>query len=116
MKLILKIEEAAMAAAALYFLSLHTLGLSPWIWVLLFFAPDVSMLGYVFGNKAGAISYNIFHHKGIALIIAFAGYFLNIESMLAVGILLFAHSSFDRVWGYGLKYFEGFKQTHLGVL
>jgi len=116
MKLTLKIEEAAMAIAALYFLSLHMLGLSLWIWIILFFAPDISMLGYLFGNKAGAICYNIFHHKGVALFLAFAGYFLNIETLLSFGILLFAHSSFDRVWGYGLKYFAGFKHTHLGVL
>ena len=114
--MLLKIEEVLMTLGAIYMLSLHNLGLSVWIWILLFFSPDIGMLGYLFGNKAGAISYNIFHHKGIALIIAFAGYFLSNEIMLAIGILLFAHSSFDRVLGYGLKYFSGFKHTHLGNL
>jgi hypothetical protein len=116
MKSVLKIEEAVMTVVGIYFLSLHNLGLSVWIWILLFFSPDIGMLGYLFGNKVGAISYNIFHHKGIALSIAFAGYLLSNEIMQAIGILLFTHSAFDRVLGYGLKYFSGFKHTHLGNL
>lgn len=116
MKSALKTEEVIMTLIGIYLLSLHDLGLSLWIWIILFFLPDVGMLGYLFGNKAGAISYNLFHHKGLALIIAFAGYVLSNEILLAVGILLYAHSSFDRILGYGLKYFSGFKYTHLGNL
>jgi len=116
MKTVLQLEEVAMAAAGIYFLHLHDLGLSTWIWVLLFFSPDIGMLGYLFGNSIGAITYNLFHHKGIALVVAFAGYFSANEILLAIGILLFAHSSFDRILGYGLKYFSGFKDTHLGSL
>ena len=72
------------------------------------------MIGYFVNNKVGAISYNIFHHKGLALALAFAGFFIGNEVLLAVGVLLFAHSSFDRMLGYGLKYYSGFKDTHLG--
>ncbi len=116
MKTILKIEEAAMTLVAIYFLCIHNLGLPVWAWVLLFFSPDIGMLGYLVNNKIGAISYNIFHHKGLALALAFIGYYINNEVLLSIGILLFAHSSFDRVWGYGLKYYAGFKETHLGSL
>jgi len=63
MKTVLKLEEAAMAALAIYLLSRHNLGLPVWLWVLLFFAPDISMLGYLVNEKIGAISYNLFHHK-----------------------------------------------------
>ena len=38
------------------------------------------------------------------------------DTMLLVGILLFAHSCFDRVWGYGLKYTDSFQHTHLGKI
>lgn len=103
-----------MALAGIYFLYLYNLGLPVWAWVLLFFSPDVSMLGYVINNKAGAISYNVFHHKGVALVLAFTGFFIGNEVLLAVGVLLFAHSSFDRMMGYGLKYYSGFGDTHLG--
>jgi hypothetical protein len=116
MKILLRIEEIAMTVIAIYFLSLHHLGLSVWIWVLLFFAPDISMLGYLANTKLGAISYNLFHHKGIAIGIAALGYYLQNEPLMAIGILLFAHSSFDRIMGYGLKYPDSFKHTHLGSL
>jgi hypothetical protein len=116
MKTILKLEEAAMTAVAIYFLSLHSLGLPIWVWTILFFTPDISMLGYLVNAKRGALAYNLFHHKGMALVLAGAGHLLGSEVMLSVGILLFAHASFDRIWGYGLKYQTGFKQTHLGSL
>ena len=116
MKQTLKAEEIVMTLAALYFLYIHNLGLSVWIWLLQFFSPDISMLGYLFGNTVGAICYNIFHHKGIALFIVCLGFFVSNEILLAAGALLFAHSSFDRVFGFGLKYFSGFKNTHLGNL
>lgn len=36
---------------------------------MLLLTPDVSMMGYVFVNNAGAVAYNIFHHKAVALAI-----------------------------------------------
>lgn len=116
MKIILKLEEAAMAAIAIYFLSIDNLGLSGWVWVILFFTPDISMLGYLLNTQTGAITYNLFHHKAIALLIAATGYYLHNDVVTAIGILLFAHASFDRIWGYGLKYPDNFKNTHLGSL
>lgn len=116
MKTVLKLEEVAITAIAIYFLSYHSLGLSVWIWVLLFFAPDISMLGYLFNTKIGAISYNLFHHRGIAIILVATGYYFSNDILLAVGILLFAHASFDRILGYGLKYADSFKNTHLGSI
>ena len=116
MKIVLKLEEAAMTAIALYFLSLHSLGLSAWIWTLLFFAPDISMLGYLVNARTGAYVYNLFHHKGFALLLVTVGFLADIEILIAAGILLFAHASFDRIWGYGLKFVTGFKDTHLGSL
>ncbi|MCW3093796.1 MAG: hypothetical protein JWP81_4865 [Ferruginibacter sp.] len=116
MKYILQIEEAAMTVLGIYFLTIYNLHLSTWIWLLLFFSPDISMLGYLINPKAGAISYNVFHHKAIAIAIAAAGYFMHVEVLLSTGILLFAHSSFDRMMGYGLKYYSSFNDTHLGKL
>jgi len=116
MNAILKLEEAAMTAIAIYFLSFYDLGLPVWVWALLFFTPDIGMLGYLVNSKTGAAVYNIFHHKGIALAIAAVGYYIQTEGLIAAGILLFAHASFDRIWGYGLKYADSFKHTHLGSL
>ena len=33
--------------------------------------------------------------------------------VVAIGLVWLAHIGFDRVLGYGLKYPEGFKETHL---
>ena len=72
------------------------------------------MIGYAVNTKTGAVMYNLFHHKGIAIMIAAIGYFLQNEVVIVIGILLFAHSCFDRMLGYGLKYPDSFQNTHLG--
>lgn len=88
-----------------------------WWWFFVFLlAPDIGMLGYIFGNKAGAISYNILHHKGLAIVIYLLGAYFSIPLCEGIGIILFSHSSLDRALGYGLKYEKGFKYTHLGEL
>ncbi len=116
MKTTLKFEEAAMTALAIYFLTIYNLGLSVWLWIFLFFTPDIGMLGYLVNTKVGAIIYNLFHHKGIAIALAITGYFIHNDVLTTIGILLFAHSSFDRMMGYGLKYEDSFQHTHLGSL
>ena len=112
MKYILKAEELAMTPIAIYFLSKYNLGLSVWIWVILFFTPDIGMLGYLVNSRFGAVTYNLFHHKGIAIAVLGLGILINNDNLIAAGILLFAHSSFDRIWGYGLKFPDSFKNTH----
>lgn len=116
MKIVLKLEEVAIAATAVYVLSQYSLGLPTWLWFILFFTPDVGMLGYLINTRIGAVIYNIFHHRGLALFIATVGYLMHNDAIVAVGTLLFAHASFDRIWGYGLKYKDSFKHTHLGSL
>jgi hypothetical protein len=116
MKHIIAFEEAAITLLAIYFLTIYNMGLPLWLWILLFFSPDISMLGYIVNNRAGAFMYNLFHHRGIALLIAAYGYYIHNNYLISIGILLFGHSSFDRMLGYGLKYPDSFKHTHLGWL
>ncbi|NCU04533.1 MAG: DUF4260 domain-containing protein [Chitinophagaceae bacterium] len=113
MKTILKLEELAMLVACIVLLA--AIGVEWWMYIILFLGPDVSMLGYVAGNKVGAWCYNVFHHKGIAIALAAAGYTMD-NWLLIAGIVLFGHASMDRVAGYGLKYENGFKFTHLGEI
>lgn len=117
MKTILKFEEAAMFGVCIFFLfSLHV---PWWCFALLIIAPDLSMLGYLAGNKAGADCYNFFHHKGVAIAVFAIGILLNSHAgdiVSIAGIILFGHSSMDRMLGYGLKFSEGFKYTHLGII
>ena len=116
MKKIIQIEEVAITALSIYFLTLYNLGLPVWVWVLLFFSPDISMLGYLINSRVGAYTYNLFHHRAVAILIAAVGLFIASNLITAIGILLFAHSSFDRMLGYGLKFEDDFKHTHLGWL
>lgn len=111
---LIKLEELAMTAMGIYVLYLFDLGLPIWAWALLFFAPDLSMLGYMAGTKTGAFCYNLVHHRGIAILVMTIGLFLAKREITAIGILLFAHSSFDRMMGYGLKFADDFQHTHLG--
>lgn len=80
----------------------------------LFFIPDVSFLLYLITKKAGAIAYNVFHHKGVMVLLMVTGYLLHNELFIKIGLIFMAHSCFDRVAGYGLKYFDSFDHTHLG--
>ena len=114
MKLLLKLEETGMLILAFYLGSL--LGYEWWMFLLFIFTPDISMLGYLFGNKAGAVVYNLFHHKFFAIAVGITGHLLAIPVITYAGIILFGHSSLDRIMGYGLKLPEGFNYTHLGVI
>lgn len=114
MKNIIRLEEMAMLLISV--LALIYLKVPYWYYLVLFLGPDISMLGYLLGNKTGAACYNIFHHKGIALALIAAGFYYDNWCLQVSGLILFGHSSMDRMAGYGLKYDEGFKFTHLGVI
>ena len=87
-----------------------------WIFLVLILTPDVGMLGYVVNTKIGAYMYNLFHHKGMAICILCLGWYLENPILELSGIILFGHSSMDRMLGYGLKFEDSFKHTHLGNL
>lgn len=114
MKTTLKLEEAIMFAACLFIF--HTMDLSWWWFAGCILLPDLSMVGYLINTKAGAFLYNFFHHKGVAVIIGLAGFYFSSLPMEFTGLLLFAHASMDRMFGYGLKYENGFRFTHLGII
>ena len=114
MKKIIQLEEFAMFLFSIYlFNQLH---FAWWWFLVLILTPDIGMIGYAFGNKAGAVIYNLFHHKAIALTVYVFGLYQQNETIQLIGIILFGHSSMDRMMGYGLKTYEGFKFTHLGKL
>lgn len=114
MKTIIKLEELGLFILGIYLFSL--LNYQWWWFLVLILSPDFSMLGYIFGNKSGAFFYNIFHHRGIAILVYIAGCYFKIEILQLTGIILFSHSAMDRFFGYGLKYESGFKYTHLGEI
>ncbi len=112
MKNLLRIEELGLFGLAIYLNSF--LPFDGWVFWALFLTPDIGMLGYLINSRVGAITYNLLHHKGIAVACYLAGYFLMIHELTLAGVVLLGHSSFDRVFGYGLKFSDNFKNTHLG--
>jgi len=114
MKRTIALEEAAMFALSIYLFS--QLSFAWWWYVLLILAPDLSMVGYLVNTRIGALMYNLFHHKGVAVIVYVAGLYFHNEVLQLTGIILFGHSSMDRMMGYGLKYPDSFQNTHLGLI
>lgn len=114
MKNILKVEELAMLVLSIYLFSL--LDFNWWWYLVFFFAPDVSFFAYIINPKVGAFCYNLFHHKGMAILIYLMGLYLGNQALQFIGLVLFGHASFDRILGYGLKYADSFNHTHLGKI
>ena len=107
---LLRVESLVLLAVAIGLYERHD---GSWLlFAVLILAPDLSALGYLAGGRIGALSYNLAHAflaPGALVFIGFAG------SSLATSLALIwaAHIAGDRVLGYGLKYEDGFKITHL---
>ena len=85
-----------------------------WLYLLLFFLPDLSMLGYLAGPAVGARVYNLAHVGVWALALGGVGVWLGIPLLVAGGLVWLAHLGADRALGYGLTYEDAFGHTHLG--
>src|SRR5512138_3811787 len=109
---LIRLEEAALALWC-FWLFVWGFGYDWWWFALWFFAPDLSMLAYVLGALPGAVAYNFVHHKGVAVALFVLGSVIVVPAIQAAALILLAHSSLDRVLGYGLKYPDAFRHTHL---
>lgn len=89
-------------------------GGSWWIYAALFFLPDLSLLAYLAGPKAGAAFYNAMHTYMLPLILSFVGFGMALPLTLSISMIWMAHIGIDRALGLGLKYDAGFGFTHLG--
>lgn len=110
----IKLEELAMFLISI--LLFNQLDYVWWVYLAFILTPDIGMVGYVVNTRLGAISYNLFHHKGVAILVGCLGWYLAVPELQLAGIILFGHASMDRIFGYGLKYPDNFKHTHLGNL
>jgi Domain of unknown function (DUF4260) len=111
-RLLLRLEGLAALAVAV---ALYAHGGFSWpSFALFLLAPDLSMLGYLLGPRAGAAAYNLVHTYVLALTLTLAGFFGTQPALTAAGLILIAHIGLDRALGYGLKYSTAFGDTHLG--
>ena len=78
--------------------------------------PDLALLGYLANPGIGAVAYNITHAKLLPCTLALVGLVSGHALLLSLALVWFMHIGVDRLLGYGLKYPEGFKITHLGVI
>ncbi len=108
---ILRLEGAAAFAAAIALYA--DAGYSWPLFALLILAPDLAMLPYLIGPRAGAFAYNLVHTYALALPFAVAAFALGSPAATAIGLIWIAHIGMDRMLGYGLKYVSGFGDTHL---
>jgi Domain of unknown function (DUF4260) len=109
--LLLRIEEACLlAAAVLLYAHLHFSWL---LFAVLFFAPDLFMLGYLHNPRTGATIYNFGHAIFLPLLLFAFAYITSRPPLMAIAIIWFSHIAFDRLLGFGLKYPASFKDTHL---
>ena len=109
-KLILQAEGAALLGVAT--LTYAQTGAGWGMFALLFLVPDVAMLGYLRGPRLGAAVYNLGHSTLGPLALCVLGWGAS-PMALALGLIWLAHVGFDRMLGYGLKYGNAFKHTHL---
>lgn len=114
MKTTLKLEELAQFILGIVLFS--QLDFVWWYFPVLILLPDIGMFGYIFNTKVGAFVYNLFHNKAIGIAFILFGMFYFGEIFTLIGIILFSHSAMDRIFGYGLKYPDSFKNTHLGKI
>ncbi len=114
MNLLLKLEEAGMFLLCIFFFS--QLDFAWWWFPALLLIPDIGMVGYLISPRIGALTYNLFHHRLIASLLAIYSVYTGNANLNLVAIILFAHISLDRMLGYGLKYSDRFHHTHLGTI
>jgi hypothetical protein len=85
-----------------------------WVYVLLFFVPDLSFAAYLSGPRFGALVYNAAHSYLAPMAMMTGGFATASPLLLSIAMIWLAHIGFDRALGYGLKYASGFGFTHLG--
>jgi hypothetical protein len=114
MKNLMRLEDLFLGILAFYLFLL--LPLAWWWFLVLLLTPDLSKLGYLFGPRVGAIAYDTVHHRAVSVALFILGGVLGAAWLQAAALILFAHSSLDRVLDYGLKYPDSFQHTHLGMI
>jgi hypothetical protein len=86
------------------------------LFVLLLLAPDLGMLGYFVDARIGGFTYNLFHTHLRPAVLLIVGIATDSAGVYSIAFIWFAHIGLDRALGYGLKYSDGFKNTHLGMI
>ena len=110
-KFLLHVEGALVFMTSLYFYQQNDFSWLAFVFLLLIF--DISMLGYLVNERVGAVVYNLFHSYVLPLLFIVAANLASLDGLLMISLIWMAHNGMDRMFGYGLKYPTGFKDSHL---
>lgn len=114
MNTLLRLEYVGLIGLSILLFSL--LPYTWWWYPVLLLAPDIGILGYLVNTRVGAIAYNATHWMLLAVALYALGFFYGIPLVALAGAIMLGHAAMDRVLGFGLKYTDSFKHTHLGML
>ena len=109
--ILLRLEGLTVLVATII-LYAHLRG-NTWLFAALFLVPDVGMIGYLRNPQLGSMTYNAVHTYALPTLLLGAGAATNIPIVIYISLIWFAHIGFDRIMGYGLKYPNAFKDTHM---
>ena len=109
---LLRLEGLALCVAAVVGYAL--LDASWLLFAALLFAPDLAVLGYLAGPRAGAAAYNAVHTTAAPVALAALAAVTGWSQGFPVALVWAAHIGLDRMLGYGLKLPDAFQHTHLG--
>lgn len=85
-----------------------------WLVPLLLLAPDLSAVGYLAGRRVGATAYNLGHSSLLPGALLLTGLAVDRDLVVALALVWLMHLGMDRAMGYGLKYADDPRHTHLG--
>jgi len=110
-KLMLHVEGVAILAIALVLYAQQDYEWSTF-WLLLL-TPDLSFLPYALDRRLGTFFYNALHTVTLPLVLIVATVITGGTFGIQLALIWLAHIGMDRAVGYGLKYSDSFKNTHL---
>ena len=109
---LLRIEGLALFALATggYLLS----GRGWVVFLVLFLAPDLSMVGYLANSRVGSAAYNLAHLAALPAALLVGSWYVDWSLGVGLALIWLAHVGIDRAVGYGLKYADApFAETHV---
>jgi AcrR family transcriptional regulator len=107
-----QLTAVLLAALIIY----NTLDYSWLTFALFILAPDLTAVGYLINTRIGSITYNLGHIYAVPITIAIIALWLNWPLGIQIALIWAAHIGMDRLVGYGLKYPDNFKHTHLNQI
>jgi hypothetical protein len=110
-RLLLRSEGVALLAMAAVLYGRY--GQSWWLFVAVLAIPDLGLLGYLVGTRAGAVAYDLTHTYVPPAVLVLGGVLGGSSLAVSAALIWFAHIGMDRALGLGLRYPDRSRHTHL---